>query len=147
LLEVLIAVLIMAIGMLGIAAMQTTALRNNQSSLERSQAVIQSYAILDAMRANRDAALALQYDTGGWICAAPAGGTHVGNDIGFWMNSMKATMGVAGDATTCGRVDCVAATGICTIGVRWDDTRAAEAGPSGVEAGSATRQVETVVRI
>ncbi|MFL8092610.1 prepilin-type N-terminal cleavage/methylation domain-containing protein, partial [Xanthomonas vasicola] len=40
LIEVLISVVILGVGMLGIAAMQATALRNSQSSLERSQAVI-----------------------------------------------------------------------------------------------------------
>ena len=50
LLEVLIAVLVMGIGLLGIAALQATALRNAQSSMERSQAVVQAYAILDSMR-------------------------------------------------------------------------------------------------
>lgn len=52
LVEVMISVLVLGVGMLGIAAMQATALRNSQSSLERSQAVIQAYTIFDAMRAN-----------------------------------------------------------------------------------------------
>lgn len=56
LIEVLISVVILGIGMLGIAAMQARALQNNSSSLERSQMVVQSYAILDAMRANLTAA-------------------------------------------------------------------------------------------
>src|SRR3546814_14691706 len=56
--EVLIAVLVLGIGMLGIASLQATSLRNSQSSLERSQAVIATYAIIDAMRANRNDALA-----------------------------------------------------------------------------------------
>ena len=72
LIEVLIAVLVMAIGLLGIAAMQATALRNSQSSLERSQAVIQSYGILDAMRANLDVARAGTYNTADFVCDPPA---------------------------------------------------------------------------
>ena len=60
LLAALVAVLVMGVGLLGIAAMQATALRNNQSALERTQATIQTYSILDAMRANRDAALAVR---------------------------------------------------------------------------------------
>lgn len=56
LIEVLISVLVLGVGMLGIAAMQATALRNSQSSLERSQAVIQVYTIFDAMRANSEVA-------------------------------------------------------------------------------------------
>ena len=70
LLEVMISVLILGVGILGIAAMQTTALRNSQSSFERSQAVMHSYAIIDAMRANRVAALAGAYNMA-MACAAP----------------------------------------------------------------------------
>ena len=62
LIEVMVAVLILGVGLLGIAAMQTTALRNSQSSLERSQAVMQTYAILDAMRAkDAEAVRSLMY--------------------------------------------------------------------------------------
>ena len=53
LLEVLIAVLILAIGLLGIAALQAVTLRNMQGSSDRSVAVIQTYAMFDMMRANR----------------------------------------------------------------------------------------------
>ena len=42
LIEVLVAVLVMGVGLLGIAAMQATALRNHQSALERTQATIQT---------------------------------------------------------------------------------------------------------
>ena len=147
LIEVLIAVLIMGIGLLGIAAMQTTALRNSQSSLERSQAVIQSYTIFEAMRSNRADALGGAYNTAGWICAAPTGTSHAARDSIAWINSMKETMGVAGDTTTCGNIACVAATGICTVGIQWDDSRAVDAGASGVEAGSSARQVQTVTRL
>jgi type IV pilus assembly protein PilV len=144
LLEVLIAVLIMGIGLLGIAAMQTTALRNNQSSLERSQAVIQSYAILDAMRANRAAALAGEYNTGGLICAPPVGTSHAATDIGAWMNSMETTMGnPLGDTTTCGDIACDAVTNICTVNVTWDDSRAVDADGAGL----AAREVVTVARL
>ncbi|MDP5152090.1 type IV pilus modification protein PilV, partial [Rheinheimera baltica] len=40
LLEVLIAMLVLGIGILGVAGLQTASLRNVQSSYERSQAVI-----------------------------------------------------------------------------------------------------------
>jgi type IV pilus assembly protein PilV len=139
LIEVLVAVLVMGVGLLGIAAMQTTALRNSQSSLERSQSVVQTYSILEAMRANRADAVAGAYNTNGWMCAVPAGGTPATNDRAAWITSLKATMGVAGDTTTCGQIAC-ANTGACTITVRWDDQRASD-GPS--IAGSSTRDVVT----
>lgn len=140
LIEVMVSVLIMGIGLLGIAALQTTALRNGQSSLERSQAVIQTYAVADAMRANRDQAIAGAYNTGGYQCSAVAGSSLAENDLGDWIGSLKATMGIGGDLTTCGSVDCDV-DGLCTIGVSWDDSRAVDNGVIGDDA----REVETRV--
>src|SRR3546814_16361166 len=68
----MISVLVMGVGLLGIAAMQATALRNNQSALERTQATVQTYSILDAIRANAEAARAGAY-TIGRTCAVPTG--------------------------------------------------------------------------
>lgn len=116
LIEVLISVLIMGIGMLGIAAMQATALRNNQSALDRSQAVVQSYTILDAMRANRAAALAGQYNKA-LMCDAQATGSLAANDIADWISALKTTMGPA----TCGSIDCDA-NDVCTVTVQWDES-------------------------
>ncbi|MDZ7663690.1 type IV pilus modification protein PilV [Thiohalophilus sp.] len=63
LIEVLVTVLILAIGFLGLAGLQLSALRNNNSAYERSQASILTYDIIDRMRANRDSALNGDYDT------------------------------------------------------------------------------------
>lgn len=52
LIEVLIAMLIMALGLLGLAAMQATGLRNNQSAYHRSQATQLAYDMADRIRAN-----------------------------------------------------------------------------------------------
>lgn len=134
LIEVLVAVLVMAIGLLGIAAMQTAALRNNQSALERSQAVIQSYAILDAMRANRAQALAGAYNTGALTCVVPAaGGTLAQNDLAAWMQSVHNTLG----SDACGQVSCPAGAP-CTVAVRWNDIRASDGGVTGQAAGNRT---------
>ena len=138
LIEVLVAVLIMAIGLLGIAAMQATALRNSQSALERSQAVVQTYSIVDAMRANREAALAGSYNMG-MTCEPPgAGGSLVANDQSNWINDLQSSMG----STACGQVGCDAE-GACTITVEWDDSRA---GPQG-GAGDEEQTVVTQTRI
>lgn len=52
LVEVLVAVLVLAIGLIGIAAMQTVGIRYNHSASLRYQATLLSYDILDRMRAN-----------------------------------------------------------------------------------------------
>lgn len=137
LIEVLVAVLIMGVGLLGIAAMQGTALRNSQSSLERSQAVIYTYMILDLMRANRDAALAGGYNLA-QTCVVPAAGTLVDNDRRIWMQAVQ--MGLGSDA--CGTINCPA-NSACTITVQWNDSRAAGAAGQG----SATESVSTVTRL
>jgi type IV pilus assembly protein PilV len=52
LLEVLIALLILSIGLLGLAALQTVGLRSNQMASMRTQAIQATYDISDRMRAN-----------------------------------------------------------------------------------------------
>ena len=116
LIEVLVAVLVLAIGLLGVAAMQATALRNSQSSLERSQGVMHVYTILDAMRANPDAARAGIYNIG-MTCAVPAAGNLVANDRRAWIATLQQNLGV----TACGQIACAGA--LCTVTVRWDDSR------------------------
>lgn len=62
LLEVLVTVVILSIGMLGVAAVLVTVHKANASSYLRQQAVQQAYDILDRMRANRSVALQGGYD-------------------------------------------------------------------------------------
>ena len=52
LIEVLVAMLVLAVGLLGLAGLQATSLRNNQSAYNRSQATQLAYDIADRMRAN-----------------------------------------------------------------------------------------------
>ncbi|MBL9196006.1 type IV pilus modification protein PilV [Xanthomonas fragariae] len=116
LIEVLISVVVLGVGMLGIAAMQATALRNSQSSLERSQAVIQAYTIFDAMRANSEVAISGGYNTAS--CSAFAGSSLVSNDISSWLQGLKDSI----NSTACGTITCSATT--CEAIVKWDDSRA-----------------------
>ncbi|SBV35425.1 Type IV pilus modification protein PilV [uncultured Stenotrophomonas sp.] len=149
LIEVMVAVLVMAIGLLGIAAMQTVALRNSQGSLERSQAVISAYAALEAMRANRDAALAGGYNTGDFICTGPGTGSLAAADITAWINGWRTALGLtaADNASGCGNIACNAATGICEIGLRWDESHATDAAAGKKVAGSTTRTFRTKVQL
>lgn len=132
LIEVLVAVLVLAIGLLGVAAMQAMALRNSQSSLERSQGVVHAYTILDAMRANPVQARAGAYNIG-MTCVAPGGGSLVSNDLNAWITVLQQNLG----PTACGQVNCVGP--MCTVSVRWDDSRGT--------AGSVTQTFTTTSRI
>lgn len=115
LLEVMIAVLILAIGVLGIAALQAITLKNTGSSASRSQATIQVYSMLDIIRANR--ANISTYNTNIYMAGDGSGdpGTLMG-----WLDGLPTT--VAPGAM--GRVVCIQASMTCTVGVQWDETRA-----------------------
>lgn len=141
LIEVLVAVVVLGIGLLGTAALQATALRGGQSSFESSMAVAQTNSILEAMRANAEAAGAYNV---GQLCAVPTPvGTRAERDLVRWMTDLKMSVGgaataaaVAADTTTCGTI--AGCPGDCTVTVEWNDQRAG---------GLAARPVVTRTRI
>ena len=63
--ELLVAVLVMGIGVLGITGLQVASMQNNREALLRSEAAQMAYSILDRIRANRvggAAIVGLAYD-------------------------------------------------------------------------------------
>ncbi|KZY29247.1 hypothetical protein A3752_17855 [Oleiphilus sp. HI0081] len=62
LIEILVAIVILSIGLLGVASLQVQGLRNNQSAYLRSQASLLVYDMADRMRTNADEAIAGAYD-------------------------------------------------------------------------------------
>lgn len=127
LIEVLIAVLILSIGLLGIALVQTRALSNNNSSMARSMAIVASYAILDAMRADRTSALGGAYNGTVAANACPQAGTLAQQQLRSWCSQLGATLGAV--STTTGVVNC-AASGDCTVTIQFDDSRVGAGGSS-----------------
>jgi type IV pilus assembly protein PilV len=120
LVEALVALLVLSIGLLGVAALQLTALQNNNNALFRSQATYLAYDITDRIRANRSTALT----GGGYVVAygaAPSGTTVERNDIRAWKTMLGATL-PAGD----GSIAIDAATGEAVIRIRWDDSKGVE---------------------
>lgn len=61
LIELLVAVLVMGIGVLGVTALQMVSLQNNRDALERAEAVQLAYDIMDRIRANPGAAAGVAY--------------------------------------------------------------------------------------
>lgn len=53
LIEVLVAVAVVSIGLLGVGALQGMSLRNNNNSYFRTQATVMAYQVLDEVRSNR----------------------------------------------------------------------------------------------
>ena len=63
LIEVLVALVILSVGLLGVAALQLTSLQTNREAYLRTQAVIAGTDLLERMRANKPAALSGDYST------------------------------------------------------------------------------------
>ena len=140
LIEVMVSVLVLAIGLLGVAAMQSMALRGGQSSLESSQAVMQTASIIEAMRAN--SANAASYN--GTYTAPPTASSLATRDLNIWMAGMQgvadtngntATPAIIGAGTQATISGCP---GACVIVVQWNDSRAG---------GGATRTIRTEASI
>lgn len=126
LVEILVAVLVLGFGLLGLAAMQSLALRNSQSAMEKSQAVMQAYSMIDSMRANPEQAKNGAYNSR--LCAT-ASATSTENLAGYdkaqWVLALQNSFGKKD--TTCMQVDCDKA-GLCLVSVQWDDSRGGGAG-------------------
>lgn len=87
LLEILISVLILSIGLLGLAGLQLTALKNNTSAYNRSLATTLAYDIADRMRANKVAA-----DAGAYLTAIGTGPSGAGSCVGAGNNCDAGTL-------------------------------------------------------
>jgi type IV pilus assembly protein PilV len=90
LIEVLVTLVITSVGLLGVAALQLSTVRNNYDAYVRSQAAVLASDILDRMRANREAALGSDPSPYVVSFGTPTGtGTRAATDIADW----KATLG------------------------------------------------------
>ena len=117
LVEVLVAVLVLAIGLLGMAGLQVTGLRNNHTAYLRSQAAVLAYEMGDRMRANKLAVDANNYaavtgnetapafnctstfPTSTPSCLLPAEMAQV--DIDQWLTASRQTLPSARATITC----------------------------------------------
>lgn len=127
LIEVMVAVLVLAFALLGLASMQTRALRTNVSALQRSQAAMLGQYMLDLLRVDRDTARGGAYNTGSnFTCTGTAFSSSSAlaqASLVGWLADVKQNVGTSSDTTTCVRVEC-SADYVCTVQIRWDDSRA-----------------------
>lgn len=128
LLEVLVALVVLSIGLLGLSGLQTTGLRNNHSAFLRSQATLVTTDIIDRMRANRDAAFNGDYNItyGGTptsvSCVGSCSAQQVADmDVETWREYVERL------PTGESQVN-VTAAGIAEVRVRWADSRASSGG-------------------
>lgn len=115
LLEVLVAILVMSIGLLGLAGLMASSLKNSHSAYHRTQATWLAYDALDRMRANRQVALKEGYDLG--MATTPGGSGLAAGDLSEWDSALADSL-PEGD----GSID-VKPGGAVTIIVQWNDAR------------------------
>jgi type IV pilus assembly protein PilV len=128
--EVLVTVLILAVGVLGVAAMQVTTLQNLSTSHSASVAELLADGFAERMRANSPAALADTYlhntapgaftDCVANVCNPTQLASY---DIGNWWIAMQAAL-----PSAAGTVTRVGGTGTFIVTVRWDEDRSGSAG-------------------
>ena len=130
-LEVLVAIFVLAIGLLGLAGLQASSLKNNTSAYARSQAQLLAYDMLDRMRSNAQGVANGNYDdllgttptdpncitTG---CSVADLAKH---DAFEWSNLLSQTL-----PTGSGLVSGSGSGSIFTITVMWDDDRTGATG-------------------
>lgn len=94
LIEVLISMVILAIGLLGLAAMQAVSLRDNLDSYNYQQATLLAYEMQDRIRGNSSADwTGATTGTGECTKTAPCDSqTMANNDYGYWKKSVEATL-------------------------------------------------------
>lgn len=133
LLEVLIAVIVLSIGILGVAGLQVFALRANQVSYQRSQAVVLAADISDRMRVNRAAASAGLYrldpddpppapTAAACVTASCSSAAMAARDLSVWYQRVTETLPGGTARIDCSDTPCTAES-LYTVSVMWDEDR------------------------
>ena len=130
LIESLVALVVLSIGLLGVAALQLASLQTNYGSSQRTQATFLAQDIVDRMRVNRDAAIAGAYDID-FGQAAPTTPANVAEaDLALWKARLLATLPAShngsADGMPDGEIASDPASETLTIRIRWDDSRGRE---------------------
>ncbi len=114
LLEVLVTLVVLSLGILGLAGLQSVALKNGHSALLRAQAAQFAYDMLDRMRANPNQARGGQYDVD-WGGATSAVSNPAKADVEEWLAQLAVLPSGEADIK-------VTAAGLATIIVRWNES-------------------------
>lgn len=133
LLEVLIALLVFSIGLLGLAAMLVSAVRGNHQAYYRTQAVYTASAMAEGMRSNLAGVNDSAYDTDGFINSSPAQGCTVctaaqvaERDLNNWtaMASQRlpnAAINIQCESDSTMSFPAAGFDGVCTLQVQWSE--------------------------
>lgn len=120
LLELLVSIVILSVGLLGLAGLQTRALAYGQSALFRSQATALTDDILDRMRVDRAHAKAKLWDTAlSTPSASITGSALYETDLKDWKEQVETLL-------PSGKAQIAVVDDTCTVILEWDDSRGRE---------------------
>ncbi len=117
--ELLVALFVLAVGVLGLAGMRTASMQSVYGSYGRTQAVGLAYEVFDRMRANREAALNGSYDIA-LSDPKPSCSDVATCDLNDWLTAIENRM-PAGDGAVS-----VDSSGVVTVQTQWDPGRLEE---------------------
>ena len=126
LIESLVALLVLSIGLLGVAAMQLASLQANNGAFQRTQATFLAQDIADRMRANRTAAMSGDYDFALGDAAPVGPATVAEEDIAAWKTRLAATLPQGAVEPPDAAIAVDPATGVALITIVWDDSKGEE---------------------
>ena len=128
LVEILVTVVVLAVGLLGVAALLSSGLRASEASMLRSKANELAHEMVERLYARPGDARCGRFNIA-LGAAAPAGALPYQADLQRWRAHLAADL-PAGD----GSINCVASTpatpcetqnpAACTVVVQWDESRA-----------------------
>lgn len=161
LLEVLIAVVILGVGLLGLAGLLMVSVRTNQSAYLRTQASFLAQSMADRMRANPFAIWNNAYNitvpaggTAGAAAGCPCNATQIASrDVFWWSQEMRTFLPNAAATIACVRAPAAAGVprpwfrvtfdGTCTITMTWSESTLNVGGPGAP--GTGTPDTQTFV--
>jgi type IV pilus assembly protein PilV len=122
--EVLVALVVLSVGMLGIAGLYVVTLQSGGTAIYRTQAVNLAADMADRIRANRNAGLAYAAGAAGSLACTGAGAVDcspadlAGDDVLQWNTEIAAALPAgAGDI----QVDTAVTPAVYTITVTWSE--------------------------
>lgn len=153
LLEVLIALLVFSLGVLGMAGLMAVSVRTNHSAYLRTQATFLAQSMADRMRANASWALWTNLYNGSWTSAQTGASncqgtsgcdyTAIANrDIAVWTSQIARFLPNATESINCSGAPSIPVStyqmlppygGSCTITINWSESTLALAGSPNTE--------------
>jgi type IV pilus assembly protein PilV len=118
LIEALVALIVLSIGLLGVAGMQIAGLRANLSAASRTQASYLADDILDRMRANYTAARQGNYNVA--LGATLTGTSPAQKDVQAWVAELATLPAGKGSITV------ATPSNVATINIQWMDSRSGD---------------------